>query len=317
MVKTVKWDDEVDVVCTRAGVAGLASAISAADVGGDVFVANSGGDTGASDTRVPVRSRVDPMHPWSGVDLGDLETNEYFTALSSDLGPLSRSDWDVEVPIRVVHERAPVQAGRTVPPFIGARLRDWAARCLTSPSGFLNTRVSDWPCTTLHTSDGESVEVAEIGSMTPDPDDVGGSVFDWLAAQARMRRIEVHPRSRLRRIVFEEGGPVGAVFTTSGGPLAIRARHGVIVSTGGPQVNSAARQQLVASDAALRLCLVGRTASRFGRVELLTMEPLGDEPPPSACRPANRQLHANLHETHTPLQTWRCGKVHGYSSPGQ
>jgi FAD binding domain len=314
---TVKWDDEVDVVCTGSGVAGLASAISAADVGGQVFVANSSGDTGACDTRVAVRSRVDRLYPWSGVDVGDLETNEYFAALSSDLGPLSRSDWDADVPIRVVHQRVPVESGRTVAPFIGARLRDWAARCLTSPSGFLYTRVSDGPCTTLHTSDGESVEVAEIGLMTPDPDDVGGSVFDWLAAQARMRRIDVHPRSALQRIVFEEGDPVGAVFTTSDGPLAIRARHGVIVSTGGPQVTSAARQQLVAGDAALRVCLVGRTASRFGRVELLTTEPLVDEPPPSACRPTNRQLHANLHETHTPLQTLRCGKVHGYPSPGQ
>jgi len=313
---TVKWDEEVDIVCTGSGVAGLASAISTVDAGGEVFVANSGGDAGSSDTRVAVRSRIDPLHPWSGIDVLDMETNEYFAALSSDLGPLSRSDRDVDVPIRVVHQRVPVESGRTVAPFIGARLRDWAARCLASPSGFLYTRVSNWPSTTLHTSDGEPVEVAELGSMTPDPDDVGGSVLDWLTAQARMRCIEAQPRCALLRIVFEEGDVVGAVFTAPDGPLAIRARHGVIVSTGGPLVNSAARQRLVASDGALRVCLVGQTASRFGRIELLTSEPLAEDPP-SACRPTNHKLHLNLHETHSTLQTLRCGKVHGYPSPGQ
>jgi hypothetical protein len=37
----------------------------------------------------------------------------------------------------------------------------------------------------------------------------------------------------------------------------------------------------------------------------------------SACRPVNRHLRDNLHETHSHLQTWRCGKVNGYPSPGQ
>ena len=36
----------------------------------------------------------------------------------------------------------------------------------------------------MHTADGEMVEVAEIGSMAPDFDNVSGSVLDWLTAQA-------------------------------------------------------------------------------------------------------------------------------------
>ena len=63
----------------------------------------------------------------------------------------------------------PVDTRGTVAPFVGARLRDWAARCLASPYGFVYTRVSDWQSTTLQTADGEALEVAEIGSMTPDP----------------------------------------------------------------------------------------------------------------------------------------------------
>jgi len=64
------------------------------------------------------------------------------------------------------------------------------------------------------------------------------------------------------------------------------------------------------------VCLVGQTASRFGRVELLTAEPIALGAA-STCRPVNRHLHANLHETHSHLETWRCGKVDGYPSPGQ
>ncbi len=309
----MEWDEVVDVVCTGSGVAGLASAISVVDIGGEVFVAGSRGDLAASSARV--RPRSDRLHPWLGVDVGDSETNEYFAALSSDLGPLSRSAWDVDVPIRVVREPVSVDSRGTVAPFIGSRLRDWAARCLSSPYGYLYTRVSDLRSTTMHSSDGEVIEVAEIGSMTPAPDDVGASVFDWLTTQARDRRIEVRPGSSLQRMVFEEGAVVGAVFTTPDGPLAVRARHGVIVATGGPQLSTAARHQL-AGDAALRVCLVSQTASRFGRVELLTSEALAQSAPPT-CRAVNRPLHVSLHETQTDSHTWRCGKVHGYPPLGQ
>jgi hypothetical protein len=312
----VKWDEEVDMVCTSSGAAGLASAISVVDLGGEVFVANSSGDDSPSDTHVLTRPSADRLHRWPGIDIGDSETNEYLAALSSDLGPLRRSAWDVDVPIRVVHEPAPVQSGRTVAPFVGSRLRDWAARCLASPYGYLYTRVSNWQSTTLQTPDGDAIEVAEIGSITPDPGNIGGSVLDWLTVQAHDRRIAVHQNCSLKRIVFEDGDVVGAEFATSEGTLAVRARHGVTVANGGPQVTARAPYQLPGSDGALRVCLVGQHASRFGRVELLTTERLAPSDATS-CRPLNRQLHLNMHETHAPLHPWRCGKVHGYPPFGQ
>jgi FAD binding domain len=308
------WDEEVDVVCTGSGIAGLAHAVAVVDMGGEVFVAGSRGDSEPAGSSVAVRSRVDRLH-WLEVDVPDPETNEYFAALSSDLGPLTRSARDVDVPIRAVDHAEPVDPRGAVPPFVGGRLRDWAARCLVSPYGYLYTRVSDWPSTTMRTVDGESLEVAEIGSITPDPANIGGSVLDWLTAQARDRRIEVHQATSLRRIVFEDGDVVGAEFATPDGPLAVRARHGVTVASGGPQVTMAAGQPLPADDT-LRICLVGQTASRFGRVELLTSEPLAMRAA-STCRPVDHHLPANLRETYSHLQTWRCGKVDGYPSPGQ
>ena len=307
------WDEEVDVVCTGSGVAGLANAISTVDVGGDVFVADSSGDRAGVTS---ARARVDRLHPWLGVDVGDPETNDYFAALSSDLGPLSTSTWDVDVPIRVVRQPVRVDSGVTVAPFVGARLREWASRCLASPYGYVNTRLRDWQSTALHTADGEMIEVAEIGTMSPEPGNVGGSVYEWLTARAHERGIGVHPGSSLQRIVFEDGAVLGAVFSTPDGPRTIRARHGVTVATGGPQISTAAQDRLPAADTTLRVCLVGQTASRFGRVELLTSEPLAQSAT-STCRPANHQLHASLHETHDHSHTWRCGKVDGYPPRGQ
>jgi hypothetical protein len=309
------WDEEVDVVCTSSGAAGLAHAVTVVDMGGEAFVANSCGHVEPSGSSVAVRSRVDSLR-WLAVDVSDPQTNDYFAALSSDLGPLTRSARDADIPIRVVDHAEPVDPRGAVTPFIGARLRDWAARCLVSPYGYLYTRVSGWQSTMLRTADGESLEFAEIGSITPDPADIGGSVLDWLTTAARDRRIEVHQATSLRRIVFEDGDPVGAEFTTPDGPLAVRARHGVAVACGGPQVTMAAGPSLPADDGTLRVCLVAQTASRFGRVELLTSEPFA-MPAASACRAVNRLIHDNLHETHSHLQTWRCGKVRGYPSNGQ
>ena len=309
----MKWDAEVDVVCTGSGAGGLASAIAVVDLGGEVFMADSCGDddASASDSSVATCPRVDRLCTWLGVNVADARTNEYLAALVSDLGPFRRVTPEIDLPIRSVHEPVLVESPSIVAPFVGSRLREWSARCLASPFGFLYTRVSNWQSTTLHAADGEVIEVAEIGSMAPDPDDVGGSVLAWLTAQAHDRRIEQHPKSSLHRIVFEDADVVGAVFATPDGMLAVHARHGVIVANSGPQAAMTASYSTPTRDSTLRVCLVGHHASRFSRVELLTSEPPAHSAP-LTCRPINRALHVKLHETQGQLPTWRCGKVHGY-----
>jgi FAD binding domain len=141
-------------------------------------------------------------------------------------------------------------------------------------------------------------------------------VLEWLDAQVLDRGIEIQHATSLDRLVFEEGAVVGAEFTTPGGTIAVRARHGVMVAGGGPSAALATGQALPGDDAQLRLCLVGQTASRFGRVELLTSAPFSKSVP-SDCRSVTRRLRGNMHETHSQLQTWRCGKVNGYPSLGQ
>ena len=309
------WDEEVDVVCTGAGLGGLASAIAAVDVGGEVFVASSTGCEGAYGYPIADRPQVDHLRHWLGVGVLDPETKEYFAAVSSDLGTLNRWAVEVDVPVRVVDEPSPAELSRhAVEPFVGARLRDWAASCVTSPYGYHYTRASRRGRTTMRSRDGASIEVTEIGSFESGEHGFQGpTLTDWLVAQAHDRCIEIHAASPLQRIVFEDGQAVGAVIATPDGPYAVRARHGVAVAPDGPLVNTCTRQEWLQGHATARLCLVNRTASRFGRLELLTTEP-----PASPYCPTDRRLRAGLHQKSQQLShTWRCGKVQGYPALGE
>lgn len=259
MTWDLQWDDEVDVVCTDGGVAGLAAAISAVDEGAEVLVASA--------------SEVGPAgsHGWFTVDSGDAETVAYLGELTADLDTATLPLLDGDLPIRLVSEPV-ATAGRREPPFFGSHLRDWAARCIPSPSGYLYTRVTDWNSTEMVSGDGEAIVVSEIGTMGLGPGDIGGSVLDWLNEEARSRDVDVKQAMTFDRLVFEEGAVIGAVFMTSRGPWAVRARHGVLYCRAGLSAGRAVGPTL-AEDADLRVALVGKGASRFGRVELLTSAP--------------------------------------------
>lgn len=307
------WDDEVDLVCTGSGVGGLASAIAAVDAGFEVFLARSGVEgTDAS------RGGVTRGHPWLCNDLLDEETNDYFTALSGDLRSLRQRARDADVSIRVVQDDPSVDPRRALEPFFGARLKDWAARCLVSPYGFMYSRVSDRGTTTMRTRGGEAIEVTVVGSIEPDTEiGAGSALTEWLNAQAYERDLPVSRACPLQRIVFEEGDVVGAVFATPDGPLAVRARRGVTVATGGLQMNAATPPPNLADHGPMQVCLVSQTASRFGRVELLTTEPAMAKARSAYCA-TNRQLHQSLHDIRPAHSQGRCGrKVHRYPPLGQ
>jgi hypothetical protein len=207
---------------------GLATAIAAVDAGVDVFVADSAGN-----------------------DIGDDETNRYFGELSQDLRvPVHRGP-AVEAPIR--DDLAPAASiTRRVEPFVGSRLRDWAASCLASPYGFLYSRVRERSAVTMRSSRGESFEVAAIGSIELGPDRPRVNLADWLSARA-----------------------------------------------------------------GLQVSVVRQVASRFGRVELLTTQPVSLTSH-TTCRPTNRHLTDAARETRQSRSThWRCGELQRYPPLGQ
>jgi hypothetical protein len=307
----VNWDLDVDVVCTGFGVAGLASAVAVFDLGATVFAtASLGIGTTADASAIP----AERLNLWDPADFADPATSAYLAALSSDVGLVRQHARSADVPISVVRD-VPAEAGHTIAPFVGARLRDWAARCLASPYGFLHTRLSDFGTTTQRIADGERIEVAEIGSMSPD-DCAGGSVFDWVAVQAHDRGIQLQPDCTLQRLVIEDGDAVGAVFDTPLGELAVHARYGITIATSNPRLDTIAPQRVRAGGADVKVCLVGRQASRFGRLELITSEPLASRPM-SPCRPDIRQVHAGLRQTRGQTPVARCAWGDGYPSVGR
>jgi hypothetical protein len=282
----MQWDEVVDVICTGSGAGGLASAIVADSAGQVVFVADANGDDRRPDSQLLPSpwSETNGLQHELGLDVVDPETNEYLQALTTDLGPLSRFVRDVDVPLGVVDDPSPVgyrRRGRSVvDPFIGARLKDWAARCVASPYGVLYNRVTDRNMSPMRSGAGETIEAAVVGFIETGPELSGTALTDWLSTQARDRGIDVHTACPLQRLVFEDGQVLGAVVATTEGSYAVRARRGVIVATGGHQLNSMDATLLnlsVEDRSTVQVCVVSRPASRFGRVELLTKEPLARE----------------------------------------
>ena len=286
----MQWDERVDVLCTGSGLGGLATAIAAVDADVDVYVADS-----------------------AGIEVEDAETSRYFRELSRDLRvPVHRAA-TAQATIRDDLAPAASTSGR-VEPFVGSRLQDWAATCLASPYGFVYSRVCERKAVTMRSKRGEAFEVVAIGSIEFGPDQPQFVLADWLAAQGRDRGIEVSTDSPLRRLVFEGGRVLGAVLDTPSGPRAVRARHGVLVSTGGHGLGAACQ---LPETATLQVGVVRQAASRFGRVELLTTQPLAGIPH-TACRPLNRRLTDAARETRQIRSPhWRCGELHRYPPLGQ
>jgi hypothetical protein len=313
------WDLEVDLVCLGAGVGGLAGAIATFDAGAEVIVADTTPllppQMPSEGSSIATRRRVGSMLGWLQHDAVDLETNEYFHALAEGLDPLARRVGAAGVPKRVASEWATDE--RVVETFVGAAVRDWDAQCLGSPYGMLHTSIYGWQATRMRSSDGESIEVTPIGSMDWHDGLDGHDLLEWMHAQARERDIEVLASSPLQRLVFEDGVIAGVVLATPDGPYAVRTTRGVTLSPRDPEPVMADRPVETTSADTKQVCLIGRTASRFGRVELVTRAA-----PPAVARPlctsSGRHLHDALRESRqVPSDAWRGGKLHGHPPRGQ
>ena len=248
------WDEMVDVVTVGAGPAGLACAVAAADAGLDVLV------TTPAPAGAPAPAQT--ARGWLPV-VDDPATSEYFAELAAELPSLQAP----ELAMRNVYNPAPPDTGRRagrraeqVETFVGARLWDWAARCLGSPHGVLFTRVAYWPSVAMRTTGGSAVEVVTLAEVTAE----GKTLDDWLADLVADREIDVLAEAGLQRIVFGEDSRIeGVVVDTPDGPHAVQARLGIAVSPG----FAVSSEQVL--DIGARISLVGQRAGRFGRLEVL------------------------------------------------
>lgn len=307
------WDAEVDLVCIGAGIGGLAGAIAAVDAGVEVIVADTMPHPGRDVSSVATRRRVGSLRGWLDQGVADVDTEEYFCALSEGLDAPSRHPDAARVPTLVASTWSADE--RSVEPFVGSAIRAWDQRCLSSPYGMVYSSVFGRNSTRMRSSSGESVEVMPLGDVDWHDGLGEHDLLDWMAAQARRREVEVLAASPLQRLVFEDDLVVGAVLDTSDGPFAVRARHGVTVS---PSEHESAPGDRVAPARGERVqvCLVGRSASRFGRVELLTTAPPAVSSRPVCAVPAGR-LRENLRVSRqVPSDAWRGGKMHGHPPLG-
>jgi hypothetical protein len=268
----LEWDLTVDFVCVGAGAGGLAAAIVAVDTGASAFVANF-----ARPLKRTSPGRL--MHALE-LEFADDETSAYLAALVEDLDvPVdAHTPADDGVPVLAVGELVPVSTkkpGRRdhIPPFFGARLGDWAAACVASPLGIVYSRAITDETTPKRSRSGSMVEIARIGSIELDPDIPAPALDQWLSAAASARGVDMDEHSQLRRLVFEDGQVVGAVFDTPTATFAVAARHGVMLACDAdgaqltPQVSSLVRQRTNAE-----VCLVREPLSRFSRIELHVTE---------------------------------------------
>jgi hypothetical protein len=222
------------------------------DAGLDVFVALPGAAT-APHTGDP--------RGWLPV-VADDETMAFFDALAEELPTVMLPGDPAALQIRALHEvKVDTSRRAQVETFVGSRLGTWAASCIASPYGLLFTRVDHWPTTTMRTTNGKSFQVAALDESTT----TSSTFADRLDALVADRDIEVFDDHRLQRIVFEEGRIVGVVVDSPDGPWAVRARVGIAVTS-----ERSAPPDTRILDADSRIALVGLTASRFGRVEVLS-----------------------------------------------
>lgn len=251
------WDEIVDVVSVGAGPAGLACVVAAVDAGLDVFVAQPPSAGAPAD---PAPDTNDPRG-WLPV-VSDAETQAFFDALAEELPTVPLPADPAALQIRALHDVQVDTSRRAhVETFVGSRLGTWAAGCIASPYGLLFTRVDHWPTDTMRTADGESFQVAALDESAQ----AASTFTDRLDALVADRDIDVCADHRLQRIVFEEGRIVGVVLDSPDGPWAVRARVGIAVTSERP-----APPDTRILDTDSRIALVGLTASRFGRVEVLS-----------------------------------------------
>lgn len=304
------WDDEVDIVCCGAGFGALATAIAAVDADQEVFMARSGNEIGQDSQPAPGTAAA-----WLGAAAADQETLDYFEALSGDIGPLGHGPRDADISTRIVTDLAPATPAARIEPFFGARLRDWTAQCLISPYGVLYTRVSNRGANLMKSRSGEEFEARIVGTVEPESGlSAASAVNEWLLTQARDRDIPISAGSTLQRIVFEEGRVLGAVVLTPDGPFAVRARHGVAVAPDvQPTGSQAALTPVSEFEQPLQVCLAGHSASRFGRVELLTSEGAADQTRSGYCR--SNRVHDGLREAGR-SHARRCREMHRYPPLG-
>jgi hypothetical protein len=250
----------------------MAVGIAEADAGLKVLVVELNREV-ISSTR-PVGASVESwttllQRRWS-VEEFNSSTNDYLEELTSSLGPPAHAKASRHLPIGTVETFADKKADPTqaVPPFHGADLATWARECLTSPFGLMLSRVSSPMLTSMRKVDGPTIRAGLIAPV-PTSRSREMTVRQWLSGLAREKGVTVQESCAVRRLIFHDGQLVGAVFDTPDGVRTVRTRRGVLLGTSCSAGDDTLAILPMALGSDTTLCVVGRPASRFARLEFL------------------------------------------------
>jgi hypothetical protein len=261
--------ESVDILCIGSGGVGLAAGIAGADAGLKVFVAESNRE--ATAPRQGVASSVESwttvlQRRW-GIEEFSTSTADYLKELTTSLDPPAPVKTSGHIPMDTVEtfDGVSVDPGKAVPPFHGTELAAWSRECLTSPFALISSRVSTWALTPMRKVDGHTVTAGLIASV-PTTRRRETTIHQWLSDLAREKGVLVQESCSVQDLLFDEGHLVGAVLDTPDGMRTVSARRGVVLGTS----TSAWDQSLpMSTNGGTALCVVGRTASRFARLEFL------------------------------------------------
>ena len=239
------WDDEVDVLCVGSGPGVVAHAVFSAGMGADVLLVDAAAPT-------------------------DADTLAFLGSMTDDLGPVTPAGADLEasvlraepVPART-DPRAPIE------PFIGARLREFALRCVASPFGVLYTEVPDAGWTAMGTEAGDTVQVASVGAFRAGVEAPAAALTAWLDEQAYACGVARAADSVAQRLIFENGRVAAAELAVPSGTTLVRALAGVALSTRSAPDGGEWPAQPELGGRTAEVALIARTAGRFGRLVLL------------------------------------------------
>ncbi len=242
------WDDEVDVLCVGSGPGVLAHAVFSAALGADVLLVDAAAPT----------------------DVTDADTRAFLGSMTDDLGPVTPAGADLEVAV-LRAEPVPARTDPRAPiePFIGARLREFALRCVASPFGVLYTEVPDAGWTAMRIEAGDTVQVASIGTFRAGVEAPAPALTAWLDEQAHACGVARAADSVAQRLIFENGRVAGAELAAPSGTTLVRALAGVALSTRSAPDGGEWPAQPELGGRTADVAIIARTAGRFGRLVLL------------------------------------------------
>lgn len=234
------WDLEADVVIVGFSISGAAAALGALEVTGDVLALERGGGPEGTCGGIIYLGGGTPMQKAMGFDD---TAEEMYTFLLAALGPgVDEDKLRVYCDESLLHFDWLVQQG--VPLLTGPD-EDGTMLALPEDDGFINVGGQEYAGGGLVWTGGEQaypfsamVRPAPRGHIPRDPDSdedlFEGAVLKCLVRAAERAQVRTEYNLGAQRLVVDEDGKVVGVEAQRFGTLTrVRARRGVVLTTGG------------------------------------------------------------------------------------